>query len=71
MGRLNDEDLARLRSVKQNTSGYKTSKQTHSVLRDADGSHAGVQTEHFDGRQDCEIRPGPVVATATANRPEG
>lgn len=58
MTKLTKKDKERLRSVNLNSEGYKTSsKTTHKGF--------GTQTEHFDGRQDVEIRPKAVEMKAT------
>jgi hypothetical protein len=43
--------------------GYATS--TQKTIKDPRGSN---QTEHWSGRQDAEIRPGPVTLKARTNR---
>jgi hypothetical protein len=36
------------------------SKKTTRVPRDDDGTHAGLQIEHWDDRMDAVVRPKPI-----------
>jgi hypothetical protein len=43
------------------------SKKTTRVRRDDDGTHAGLQIEHWDDRMDAVVRPKPVELSMTVD----
>lgn len=45
----------------------KGTAKTTRVRRDDDGTHAGLQIEHWDDRQDAIVRPKPVEMKLAVN----